>query len=61
MLVKCYRCSAQYAPGGWYSGFVVSCGTANRKVAPTAKIPDDHCPMCRKPPQLEPTPEKRAM
>ncbi len=54
-LTKCYRCGAFYRPGGWRYGHWGT-GTEGRFTA-HGKIPDDHCPCCRKPPKLEPDPE----
>lgn len=50
-LVKCYRCTAQYRPGGWGYGRYAP-GTTGKFYC-RGEIPYEHCPICRKPPLLE--------
>lgn len=52
-LVKCHRCTAHYAPGGWCTARDLANGTEPPRYVIVATIPDDCCPICRRPPLLE--------
>ena len=54
-LVMCYRCNGQYNPDAdWVYGRNTE-GTTGGFI-PYGKIEKGHCPICRKPPQLEKMP-----
>lgn len=54
MLIKCHRCSALYQPGEWW--LVRLPADATDRVHWVRPLDPKHCPICREPPQLEPTP-----
>jgi hypothetical protein len=56
-LIKCYRCEAQY--NGGVQWWTVSYDKGSTRPVPDhwhAPIKMGYCPICRKPPQLEPSP-----
>ena len=64
-LVTCHRCHAQYKSGGrWRIGYDRSpegSTSSHRDVDWSVIVEKGNCPICRQPPQLEPTPESTAM
>lgn len=63
--IHCYRCGATYAAAGkWVVGYFEGpreSTAGDRCFHKLADVEMDHCPFCRKPPQLDPTPEVRPM
>jgi hypothetical protein len=58
-LVHCHRCDAQYSPGGWSLTWKMPGDNTTGAVGPHIRsIPDEHCPMCLMPPQIEPNPQR---
>ena len=57
-MTHCYRCGADYSTGSrWVRGFdACPDSTAGICFVPCAEVPAGYCPVCNKPPQLEPTP-----
>lgn len=53
--IACFRCNAIYSPGGegrhWH--LVSYCGTQPDPCYDHGRIPDEYCPICRKPPLRE--------
>jgi hypothetical protein len=48
-LLHCYRCGAHYRAGNWMTARFE--GTA--PPIPVARLDDNNCPICRRPPDLE--------
>lgn len=49
-LTKCEHCGARYKPGDWYSCYRLAPNdTSGAHGGFKVKIPDDECPLCRKP------------
>jgi len=63
VMKDCRWCGARYSHGGWCScrDQTERGSTANPVYRVTGKIPDDVCPMCRKPDNLAPRPHVQAM
>lgn len=61
-VIRCFRCGAVYARyAQWCFGYDEAEGTETSRFVKVGEVEEGHCPMCRKPPQLEPTPPWQAM
>ena len=61
-LIYCHRCGAKYnSEVRWCCGYDRAQETENTRFVRTGDIEEGHCPQCRQPPQLEPTPPRAVM